>query len=102
MVKTSFKQKFIQAFFFGYTYAMLMGIFEKSSTGEFNTIKFLIYGMVFGILMGFVLPLVTHYFSKRSMDKIILETHSDEQIKLESYANHNGGLGKIVLTNQRL
>lgn len=102
MVKTSFKQKIIQSFLFGFTYAMLMGFFEKASTGEISTAKFLFHGFFFGISMAFVLPFVTERFSKKQMDKIKIDINEDEKIDLESQANLNGGIGKIVLTNQRL
>lgn len=36
------------------------------------------------------------------MDKIKIDINEDEKIDLESQANLNGGIGKIVLTNQRL
>lgn len=102
MVKTSFKQKIIQSFLFGFTYAMLMGFFEKASTGEISTAKFLFNGFFFGISMAFVLPFVTERFSKKQMDKIKIDINEDEKIDLESQANLNGGIGKIVLTNQRI
>lgn len=102
MVKTSFKQKIIQAILFGFMYAMLMGFFDKASTGEFDTIKFLLHGLFFGVFMGFVFPMITEYFNKKTLNKIVIELADDEKIKLESRANLNGGTGKIVLTNKRL
>lgn len=102
MVKTSFKQKIIQAILFGFMYAMLMGFFDKASTGEFDTIKFLLHGLFFGVFMGFVLPMVTEYFNKKTLNKIVIELADDEKLKLESRANLNGGTGKIILTDRRL
>lgn len=102
MIKTSFKQKIIQSILFGFTYALLLGLFEKASEGEISTNKFLFYGFFFGISMAFVLPFVAERFSKKQMDKIKIDINEDEKIDLESRANLNGGIGKIVLTNQRI
>jgi hypothetical protein len=102
MIKTSFKQKIIQSIMFGFTYAMLMVFFDKASTGEFDSTKFLLHGLFFGVFMGFVLPMITEYFNKKTLNKIVVELSDDEKIKIESRANLNGGTGKIVLTNKRL
>lgn len=102
MVKTSFKQKIIQAILSGLTFATLMGLFEKTSTGEFDSIKFIVNGLFFGVFIGFVLPMITEYFNKKTLNKIVIELSDDEKIKLESRANLNGGTGKIILTDKRL
>jgi len=87
---------------FGFTYAMLMGFFDKASTGEISTIKFLFHGLSFGIIMGFLVPFMTERYYKKQMDKIKIDINEDEKIELESQANLNGGVGKILLTNQRI
>ena len=102
MVKTSFKQKVIYAVFNGITYAILMGIFDLISTGEISIYKFLFHAFSFGILMGFVIPFITERYSKKQIDKIQIGINEDENIKLESQANTNGTIGKIILTNKRL
>lgn len=102
MVKTSFKQKIIQSIMFGFTYAMLMFFFDKASTGKFDSTKFLLHGLFFGVFMGFVLPMITEYFNKKTLNKIVVELSDDEKIKIESRANLNGGTGKIILTDKRL
>ena len=102
MVKSSFKQKVIQSIIFGFTYAMMMALFEKSTSGEINILKFLISGLFFGIIMGFIVPMISDYFNKKALSAIQVELNDNEKVLLESRANFNRGIGKIILTNERL
>lgn len=106
MEQQSLKQKIIQGIIMGISYVLIMNLFNFFWGEKFSVSQTIFMAVFFGGIMGFLLPFITERYTKKMLDKVVIDVSEDEQLILESGATLKSKLytdgGKLILTNKRL